>query len=534
MSQALRRLIPDNAVLALGLITLIGLGLRVWQIARVPLWSDEALTAIIAHWPYLDLLRQPVDPSGALYYWLHKALIPDGASAVISRSISLVAGVFIIPLTYIAARLAIGPRAGLVAAGLAALSRPLIDYSQEDRSYSILLLLVLASAIGLLRWGQELARPEPKTGPLVLFGGTVVLAQYTHLVAAFWSVTAFHAAISETLRNGSSRAKRWVLAVSGVTLLFLIPEAWRLVRHVTNIGTLGWLRQASFAQFLQTVADSWLPSGLWQNRWWDADSGTVFLVPAIAGLLVWTWLHRDRRRTLANPFAPTVIVGLLLFPLFVWLFGFAFSPIFMQRTILPSILGFILVLALIGNASRPLVACGLLAAYAASVLLAGTVRVREPWREVVARVSGGVQSGDAVIVCPIWKYPAFRVAMAKGLPAPSYLLRRGEMLAIEAPLGADRQWEDTFYRAILRDGGRESLRVPQTWLGEVTLAPPLRRLWLVDSQCPIEDRRMIVAWSGVRNWRQLGRWGAAAAQISVYVTEVPPDLQRRLLVERSG
>ena len=510
---------------AVALITFVGLVLRIWQIGRVPLWGDEAQTGVIAHWPYWDLLTQPIDPSGGFYYSLHKALIPDGTSVMASRSISLVAGVLSIPLSYVTARLAIGHRAALLATALFALSLPLIDYSQEDRAYSVLVLMVLLSALGLLLWGRELDKLRPSLAPLVLFGSATVLAQYTHLVAFFWSITAFHAALSETIHRGSKRATQLIIGTTVVTCALLLPEAWRLFATVSGVGVLGWLPQASGIQFLQVVADTWLPT---------AFSGVILFSAVGAGLVGWGWFHRRTLRAWAegHRFGPTVVIGLLLFPLFVWLFGYVFSPIFMQRTILPSAPGFMFILAMVGCASGRFVSGVFVIAYAASVLTQGTMRPREPWSLAVRQLTSEVKLGDAIIVCPTWKYPALRAALLKSVPAPAYVVRRGEILRIERQLGSAPDWAETFYQAILRDQYRSNLHLSQTWPAEQRAVPAPNRIWLIDGQCSEDDLAAINAWTGSERWTSRSTFGGVDLQsrISVSLAGTPPVVARLALV----
>src|SRR6185437_10957473 len=83
-----------------------------------------------------------------LYYcvaWVWARLFGDHEAGL--RSLSAVAGVLVVPIAYgLGARL-IGRRAGLIAAALTACNPLLVWYSQEARSYSM---LVLLSAVSLV------------------------------------------------------------------------------------------------------------------------------------------------------------------------------------------------------------------------------------------------------------------------------------------------------------------------------------------------------------------------------------------------
>ena len=75
------------------------------------------------------------------------------------RSLSALAGVATVPVAYGAARKLISTRAGLIAAALTACNPLLIWYSQEARSYS---LLVLLTAVALLAFAHARANPTPR------------------------------------------------------------------------------------------------------------------------------------------------------------------------------------------------------------------------------------------------------------------------------------------------------------------------------------------------------------------------------------
>jgi mannosyltransferase len=124
---------PQRVAWGLVLITLAGFLLRIAEAGDQPLWSDEALTLVLAKWPVEDLLLRPIDPTPGLYYLLHQWLITDSAGLVAIRGISIVAGTLSSPAIYAIGRSAIGRSGGLLSAALLALSPALIDYSDEAR-----------------------------------------------------------------------------------------------------------------------------------------------------------------------------------------------------------------------------------------------------------------------------------------------------------------------------------------------------------------------------------------------------------------
>ncbi len=145
---------------------------------------DEAVTAgrVLHHGlgPTLHAVAHG-ERSPPLYYllaWLWSK--PFGTGEVGLRSLSALFGTLTIPLAYrVAAELG-SRRAGLYAAALVAANPYLIWYSQEARSYA---LLVLFGALALVGFARSLR--SPSGGSLTLWAVASVLALYSHYFAVF-------------------------------------------------------------------------------------------------------------------------------------------------------------------------------------------------------------------------------------------------------------------------------------------------------------------------------------------------------------
>lgn len=395
-------------------VTLVGLILRLVNINDWPLWSDEALTLLIAQWPLQTLFLIPADPTPGLYYALHKALLGPFAQVATARSISVVAGTLLIPTSYFLAKQARVP--AVLTAALVALSFPLIDYSQEARAYSLLVLLVTLSAGSFLWW----ARTE-RLGLLVASLGFALAAFYTHFSAIFWVGPLTLAAIW----TGKRRAVSPLLAMA----ILAVPELSRLAQY--HQPGFSWLLQASPTRAANTFARAVLPFRL---------SGGLAL--AVALLLGWRmWVHRDAlaRWVKANRSAAIVLMIFLTVPLAAWLFGFALKPIFMPRTILLALPGILLAMALLLHFEHRLVRAGVIALYAMSLLVTGTMRPREDWRGVARRVGS-----DAVLMCQSWQAAAMKHAL--GHDSRVLLVYGDSLLEIE---GAP--WQLAYFNALTHD-----------------------------------------------------------------------------------
>ena len=394
---------------ALLAITVTAFALRVVCIAKWPLWGDEALTLLVSQWPLDTLFLRAVDPTPGLYYALHKLLLGPMAGTVAARSISLVAGTLLVPLAYWAAKAARVPP--LMTATLVALSFPLIDYSQEARAYSVVVLLIAGSAGCFIAWSRG-------RGAAFLAGflGCGLLAIYTHVIAWLWMGPATVAALA--------LGRRRALLPLILFAVLSVPEIRRLM--IFRRDAFSWLLQASPAEAGDTMSRALLP--FQPAGWWAV---------AAAMLLAWRcWVHRARIAAWAkaNIGAAIAIAILLSLPLTAWLFGFVAKPIFMTRTILPAVPGFMLALALLTGFERHPVRAAVIALYAASLLTSGTVRTREDWGVIAGRVAGG-----NVLLCQPFQAAALRHELRSD--ARIFLWYRAGLLELRGS-----PWPATYFR----------------------------------------------------------------------------------------
>ncbi|PZD71603.1 hypothetical protein C1752_05030 [Acaryochloris thomasi RCC1774] len=183
---------PQNFVW-LVLIVLLGAILRFWNLDLKPLWLDETITALfsLGHTysevplgqvqPLADLFRlfqwQPascIAISAAIraqsthpplfFCWLHQWLgwvdRFDMSLAWKLRSLPAFLGILAIPAVYRLNRVAFSPSAGLAAATLMAVSPFAVYLSQEARHYTLPMLLIILSLVGLVLMLQDLCERQ--------------------------------------------------------------------------------------------------------------------------------------------------------------------------------------------------------------------------------------------------------------------------------------------------------------------------------------------------------------------------------------
>lgn len=372
--------------LGLALITVASLVVRLVAIDRWPLWGDEGLTLLIVQWPAHYLFLAPLDPTPGLYYALHKVFLGPMTDAATARYVSLACGTLLIPAIYILAKQARIP--ALLSAALVALSFPLIDYSQEARAYSLLVLLVTCSATAFVRWTRS--RQQRQLLIALLFG---ILSFYTHMVSIFW--------LGPMCLAIAWLGRREAFLPLMLVAVLAVPEISRLIAY--NHGIFSWLAQATSVEAGNTLSRALLPfrpEGVW---------AALIVVP-----IAWrAWAHRQdlTRWAKDNPGAAYALAALIGSPLLIWAFGLVAKPIFMTRTILIGVPGFMLGLALLLRFEHRLVRFGMVALYAGSLLVTGTTRQKDDWRAIAARVGD-----DAVLMCQLWQASAMRHALPHDNP----------------------------------------------------------------------------------------------------------------------
>jgi hypothetical protein len=478
-----------GAWIAVAAITLLGTLLRLVAVGSEPLWTDEALTYILAQAPAAALANAPIDPTAPLYYWLHQLLIPDGAGAAVGRSISVAAGVLTIPTVFLLSRGLMETRGALTAAGWVAVAFPLVDYSQEARAYALLVMLIAMSAMLLHRTIRSGGR-----WALTGFVVATLLALYTHFVALFWAGPA-------VLLLFAMRRVRKMRAADVIAIGF-IPELWRMWRYTTEANAFVWLAQPGTTDFVRLLATQWttLP--------WFGPALAALLALLAAAVVQ---RHRLAKWGRADPAGAAIIVILLLQPVALWLFGLAL-PVLMPRTMLFSALGVALLLGLLVSTTRDrlgwTIGSAVLVAALVTTLVAGPVREKEPWRGAGEALAAADPKLDLILACPYWQVPALMAATRGRSGAPLATPEAKFPRLVEERLGEAQGWERLLYRRAY-----ESVYAPALGIAPAVMRRNVRNvrdLIVLTSECNESDIAAMRRWAGPHRTELL--WSGAATQ----------------------
>ena len=227
-----------RSVQALAALTALAAILRFSTLHVQSYWFDEAATVGLVKGSFGHMLSRigGSESTPPLYYalaWVWSRLF--GSAEVGLRSLSAVAGTAFVPVAYAAGARLVSRRTAVVIAALATVNPLLIWYSQEARSYALLLLLSGLSFlffVGLLR--------EPRDRALVLWTLTSALALATHYFAAFLvAPEAGWLLLRSRDRRGPALAVAALLAVGGALLPLLLRQRRLDLTSFITESTLG-------------------------------------------------------------------------------------------------------------------------------------------------------------------------------------------------------------------------------------------------------------------------------------------------------
>jgi mannosyltransferase len=427
--------VRDRRVLAVAGLTVLGLALRLAGI-RQSLAGDELFTyAAVVGRPLTDVfsaVKEGGENSPPFFFVLSWAAAKLGDPSVTIRLPSVLLGTATIPLLYALGARTVGRNAGLVAAGLLALSPFALFYSVEARSYATLIFLVTLSSLALVR---ALEDGRARWWALYALASCAVL--YTHYFGVF--VLAVQAAWVLAARRGQVRPLLAANAAVALAYLPWLPSFFG--QHGDEIDVLAFYKPLNAGAVARESLR--LFPGHPEVPWNElpgraatlALAGAVVVAAVVAGRDLAA--RRDwRSRPRLGSMVTLVVLLAVASPLGFLAYSAAGPETFIARYLSPSLPAILLLLGLL-LAALPR---GLAPALTAIVLVAvsvGTVKAleqaneRPDYREAAHFVDERVRPGDEVVDRSIT------------LGASSRRLRRGgRQTSLAVYLGHDSQIAD--------------------------------------------------------------------------------------------
>jgi len=303
---------PGHRVALLGIVS-AGVGMRLWLLPGWPIRYDEAFTFLnYARDPLILGLTRYDMPNNHLFhtFLVHVAYRLFGDAPWALRVPTFVAGVLVMPATYLAARVLYGRDPALLASALVATSMAAIETSTYARGYSTVTLLFLT----LLCLGHYLRRTDRAAG-WALFAGLGAVMLYTvptglyalAAVAAWLLLEAWAGDVTAAPRRFVRRLLAAVAATAALTATLYAPILVRtdlVTLLATNPIVRVKVRPVPFPAFLAGNADKAVDA--WGR--WASDRDAWLQVLWLAGLAAAVVFHRrvGRHRV---PFGAGVLLG---------------------------------------------------------------------------------------------------------------------------------------------------------------------------------------------------------------------------------
>jgi mannosyltransferase len=386
-------------VAALAASALAALLLRGWHIADWPLWLDESWSRWMAgqSWAGLHDSALRYDTHPPFYYVLLKlwaALAPETPAGL--RSLSVLAGAAMLPVAWACAGeiggLRRSPWARAAAVALVAVSPPLVAAAAQARPYALFAFafaLALWAALALAGGKQASRRARLMIWALYLLGIGCTL--WLHSLGALFAA-ALAGGLLLALAAGGTLRRDIVpyAAVHAVAALAWLPALLILLEQRRNWSASTWLH-FSFADVPRGLA-----SGLGAP-----GAAAALLILALALLGAWA-LARGRA---GRPALILLLAAAGLPAVLAVLVSAIASPVFLPRTLVPSVLP-LLLLAAAGLAAidrRPVAlaaaSVSILLLAAASAALA-TAQPEEKWGRLGPWLGQRVGASEEVWLLP--------------------------------------------------------------------------------------------------------------------------------------
>ena len=383
--------------MALIVLTLAAAGLRLAHLGSKSLWLDEGATVALASaswqrfawiWWHGEANLQTV------YFLLMRGWIHGGLSETWLRLPSALFGIAGSPAVHRGPKIIAGGAAlGQPRAPMLTFSPTHVYYSQEARSYTLTILLVLLSTYFFIRAVERDQRKD-----WVLWTAFGILAFYSHYFAtlvliAQASSLPFRGTFSATPRLGSGQALKRVLFCGLVIVVAALPGLTYVFRASPENLHFIWMPRAT-------------PNEIWRLAKFFGGSGVkvcLALILWIAGLVA---IARARQRSPEDYWHGMLIVSWALLPAVIAALVSLAHPIFMARYLIFSLPAMALLAAAGMMVLRRMhIGAALVVALCAlsvRTILKDYQKPREDWRAASNAILTSAQPGDAVVFFPFY------------------------------------------------------------------------------------------------------------------------------------
>lgn len=333
----------DWIVLAGGLVIYALVTLR--TIASSSIWFDEAFSAYLSHYSFIDIVRYTAtDVHPPIYYWLLKIWTGMfGTNELGFRSMSLFFAVIAIIFAYLLVKRLFGRKAAWLSLAFLVTSPMLVRYGQEARMYTMVAAIAFAATYTL-----TFAVESKRRRPWVIYGILVALGMLTHYFMAFIWVTHWiwrYIVTRQSGAHGKELCKRffaggWKFAHIIAVVIFALWLPLMVIQLTVIQSTGFWIGIVSVDTLPGYVTNVlfYLEHGK-AVGWYSAIAITVVTILTVFGIRLYKSLSKKQRQNylllILLAIAPVVLLFIASLP--------PLKSSFVERYIMTSILGFSLV-----------------------------------------------------------------------------------------------------------------------------------------------------------------------------------------------
>ena len=291
---------------ALAGIAALALGLRLHLLAAKSFWLDEGVSVAAGQLPWSDFFKLlwRREANMGLYYLLLRGWIHLGDSEFGLRLLSVVFALGAVVAVYALGRLLFDRNTGMLAALLLALNAFHLRYSQEARSYSLLVLLVTLSTYFFV-----LLLENPSSKNRALYITASVLAFYAHFFSLLVIVAQWIALM--LLKREPRPKSKAVSSTMWIAALCLPGIAFLLLK---NRGQLDWIPTPTFRSVYEAIV---LFAG-------QAGPGLLIVYGALCGFALIKASHSE-------PWPSRLLATWLILPIALLLVVSIAKPLFVPR-----------------------------------------------------------------------------------------------------------------------------------------------------------------------------------------------------------
>jgi len=390
-------------------IVVFGICFRICNVGYRPFWHDELYSVSYANLPIASLFHVLRNNNQMPLYLmlLHAWILIFGASDLAVRSLSIVFGLFGMLGFFVLLRRGLRwtSNSSLIGVAILAVNPFHIYYSIEARTYSLMFAI---STLYLTALVSMYAKGDKKN--LMAYAFLQALLLFTHPIAIIYCfcINTTYVFLLFILRECSWPKIRKLLVANLVTAVIFSPWVIMVIRQARLVHESFWAQLPSPVAAVKT----WLSIVLFWSPQLVGSLSSSFshikpliwaciLIPLFL-LMARGCMYAIRRK---NIFELLIICSLFVYPAAVYLISLLFKPIFMNRILISSLVG-LLVLIVIPEEERYsetnistsiLFSLFLLISIGLSFAVIG-IDINADWRKIAAAISQRAEPQDLILV----------------------------------------------------------------------------------------------------------------------------------------